>query len=342
MSETGTTTTTTSLYSEAIEGFLRARLSRPKSLPYTWHPPQPQHGWQDGGTASSQAQSRLLQLPKELRDMIYKLTMGGCKTVHVTSESTWYHDQSFSGDCLDEEVYTNDLYFDRCLETTTEQEAYDRSRKEDPNDCYGMASSACRFGCWFCERHGHCTEMRGGRAFETALLRVCGQVYREVTAALWGSLVFSFRLQQTLTTFVDQMAPLQKQSLQSLHISIHLAENGEAWTWDPYDLMTALASLPSLRRLHLSLRFLCRGDIRKQLKGLREGSLPLWEDELAHFRRPSLKCVTVTVEDSHRCRPYIKTATSKRLFPDMLQPEPWTTGKRAEFAEALRKRLLGQ
>ena len=339
MSETETTTTA-SLLSDVVSGFLRARLGKSTGLPAGWHPPQPHHGWEDSDTPRDQSQARLFQLPREVRDIIYQSTLGACTMLHVTSESVWLPPCDLSHDFLDEEVYTNDIYFDKCLETITEQQIYKQSRVEDPKDRYGMVSSACRYGCCYCERHQHCAKLKDGPAFETALLRVCRQVHREATIAIWKTLVFSFRLQHTLTTFIDQITPLQKHSLRTLHFSVNMIGGGDAWTWDPYDLMNALASLPHLQKLHLSLRYLCRGDFPKQMEKLRKGSLLLWKEDLIYFQRPSLREVTVTIEDSHRCRPYIKTANSRRLFPEMLQTEPWTTGKRAEFADALRRKLL--
>jgi len=337
------------LYSEAFDDLIRARLEISASLPYTWHPSQPLSSWQEslgGGNELSQGGSRFLRLPKELREQIYKHVLGKSVMVHVISDSKWYHRPGESGSDLEEdateEVYTNDLYFDRCFETTTEERAYMRSQRHDPNDIYGSATRACRFQCGSCERHDHCTEIRSGKVFETAFLRVCRQIYREATAVLWESYIFSFHFQHTLVTFVDQLTQPQKHSLRSLHVSIRLGNKDDSWTWDAYDLMSSLGSLPHLRNLHLSLRMVCRGDFQIQLEGLREGSLALWKNELVYFRRPPLRYVTVVVEDLYPHRPCKSTATPKVMLGDVVRPISWTRMERSEIADVLTKKLLSQ
>ena len=340
----------TSLYSAAFQDFLRARLDMNCSLPHKWHPSQPQCGLQEYrevGTDPSQTHCRLLQLPRELRDEIYRLVLGAHTTVHVSSESIPYHlpdnPSHVSGGSKDDMVYTNDLYFDRCLEQITENQVYAESLKDDPTDPLGRKPRICRFQCGTCQRHDHCKELRGGKVFETALLRTCRQVHREAIAVLWENYVFSFNLQHTLTTFIDQLTPLRRQTMRSLHVSLTLKPEDDDWTWDCYDLMNALASLSSLRDLHISLRILCRGNFQQQLQELQDGSLALWRNELIYFCRPSLRNVTIVIEDLRPFDPMKLGHDSGVLLPAGPGgglPDPWTKAQRAEYAEELRKKLL--
>ena len=340
----------TSLYSEAFQDFLRARLDINCSLPRKWHPSQPQAGLQERhivGAGPEQVHCRLLQLPRELRDEIYRLVLGAHTTVHVSSETIPYHPPSDSGHesggDKDEMVYTNDLYFDRCLESITEKQVYAQSLEDDPIDPFGSKPKMCKFQCGTCHRHNHCKELRGGRVFETAFLRTCRQVHREAVAVMCENYTFSFSLQHTLTTFIDQLTPLRRQALRSLHVSLTFQPEEDDWTWDCYDLMNALASLSGLRDLHISLKFLCRGNFQQQLQNLRDGSLALWKNELIYFRRPSLRHVTIVIEDLYPFDPLRIRLNSGLPLPDGPDgglPVPWTKAQRAEYAEELRKKLL--
>ena len=331
------------LYSEAFDDLIRARLGMSSSLPYKWHPSQPRVGWQDckvSLTTPTLTQSRLLQLPKELRDEIYKFVIGQDVMVHVTSGLIWYRraddSEKFYEEDTNEEVYTNDLYFDRCLEPTTEHQLYLQSRKGDIDSPNKLASRACRFQCGFCNRHGHCSEMRGGKVFETAFLQTCRQIHREATTTLWMSYLFSFQIPDTLITFVGQLTPLQQRALKSLHVSITFG----AWSGDLYDLMSALASLPGLRNLHLSVKYPCRGDLHAQLAKIRDGSLTLWKEEILLFCRPSLKNVTVVMEDLSSHRVHETTASLHRVVTPLDQSIHWTMAERAKFADALSDKIL--
>ncbi|KAL6720013.1 hypothetical protein ACLMJK_001934 [Lecanora helva] len=338
----------TSLYSEAFQDFLRARLDMTCSRPYKWHPSQPTTGWQEYQTEKPdpyQPHCRLLQLPRELRDEIYKLVLGEGTMVHVSSDSRPYYpsgtsptpdeDYETNQDLL---VYTDDLYFDRCVESDSERRVYNKSLQNDFDDDWGVKTRQCQFQCGSCLRHDHCNEIRSGKVFETALFRSCRQIHQEASAILMETYIFSFSLQHTLTTFTDQLTPARKNTLKNLHLSLDIKPNGEGWLWDQYDLMNSLASLNHLSTLHLSLNLVCGGDFQEQIQQLQEESLPIWKNLLAHFRRPSLKDVTVTLEDLRFIKDY--HTRSPLSFPS--SDFPWTRTQKAIFAEEIRRKILSR
>ena len=304
---------------------------------------------------------RLLGLPRELQDEIYRLVLG-TRTIHLTSESwTIFRDQSGLNSGEDETVYFDNIYCERCVETNTDQEVYEVSQDLDQRDPYGIMPGVSRMRCRYCRRHRECT--KGWSIFPwrrstehgpvvtykrrnrtcMALLRVSSIVYHDASAILYANTTFSFTLAHTLTTFPRNIVLLQLPNVKRIHLDINLDAEDDIWTWKSDDLRGTLASLPGLRDLHLTIKQSCRGDFRIFLKMLEEDSLPLWKNDLVHFRRSSLRNVSVVVED-------IDSITSQEWnggiglwqwrFDYLVHEGHWTMAERAKYAKVLRDKLL--
>lgn len=285
--------------------------------------------------------------------------------VHLISEElscTTIQEASNYNLDVDETVYSDDLYCERCVETNTEQEAYEISQDLDLNDPYGTMPGVSKGRCRYCRRHDLCTRRwniipwngRPGRgSVDTlhpksyrcmALLRVARTVYHEASAILYSNTIFSFKLAHTLTAFPRNLNPLQRPAVTTIHVDINLDPDHNTWSWQSDDLRGTLASLPSLRDLRLTIRQSCQGDFRTFLETLQDGSLPLWKKDLIHFRLCSIRNVTVIIED-------IDSTTLQdwngagpwqlRSRLDYLEREGhWTMAERAQYARILRDKLL--
>lgn len=262
-----------------------------------------------------------------------------------------------------ETVYSDDLYFERCVETTTEQEAYETSQDLDPNDSYGLMPGLSKSRCRYCRRHTQCTKrwyilpwsgsrkhgpvdivgpQRNGHA---ALLRVSKTTYHEAGAILYANTIFSFKLAHTLTSFQRNLTRLQRPAVRVIHLDIHLDAEHEIWSWKSDDLRDTLAALPGLRELHLNIKQRCQGDFKAFLQTLQEGSLSLWDNDLSHFQRSSLRNVTVIVEDIDPSNLHDWNMADKqlelRLRLDYMEMEGhWKMAERVEYARVLRDKLL--
>lgn len=308
----------------------------------------------------------LLELPRELRDEIYELVLG-TRMVHLISEmlpSSYTIDQEASGSNLgrNEAVYSDDLYCEKCVEINTEEEVYAISQDPDPSDPHSMMMGVFNGGYRYCRRHGQCMSGRCSvpwngvtkqgplgtiyrkSSSNLALLRVARIVYHEASAILCAKTIFSLRLAHTLTMLPRNLAPLPQSALRSVHLDINLDADHDTWSWNNEDLRRTLASLPGLRDLRLTIKQSCRGDFRAFLESLREGSLPLWKNDLIHFRRSSLRNVAVVIEDIASCALQVLNKIwrwAPHLHSYHLERENhWTMAERVEYARTLRAKLL--
>lgn len=314
--------------------------------------------------------SHLLQCPRELRDEIYKLVLGTCMVHLISEELSWTTtvesvatNKSLD---VDETVYSDDLYCERCTETITEQEAYQISQILDPHDPYGTMPGVSKDRCRYCRRHNQCT--RGWKSIpwngnpkhgsvetihpksygRTALLRVARTVHHEASAILCANTIFSFKLAHTLTVFTRNLAPLQRHAVKSIHLEINLDPDfpeHDIWSWHGDDLRGTLASLPGLRDLRLTIKQSCQGYFRAFLEKLQDESLNLWKNDLTQFRRSSLRNVAVIVEDidSTVLQEWNGTGPEQlqQRLDYLVQEGHWTMAERAEYARVLRDKLLG-
>ena len=280
--------------------------------------------------------------------------------IHLTSEellSPWT--DSFYNE---EMVYSDDLYCETCDETKSELEAYEISQDPHPNDPYGTLPGVSKDRCRYCRRHSQCT--RGFRSvpwnrnpkhgplrpvsFQSnrsmALLRVNRTVCHEAGAILCANTIFSFKLAHTLTTFPLHLSPLQRPAVKNIHLDINLDAEHDVWSWKSDDLTGTLAKLPGLRDLHLTIRQSCQGDFRAFSEALKRGSLPLWDNDLVHFRRSSLRNVTVIIEDIDSISLQNWNGNGPWMLHRRLcyleQEGHWTMAQRAEYARILRDKLL--
>ena len=304
----------------------------------------------------------LLGLPRELRDEIYRLVLG-THMVHLTSDSWTVTRDKLGADPSsgeNETVYSDSLCCERCVETNTEQEAYEISQDLDQNDPYGIMPGVSKGRCRYCRRHGQCTRSwftvpwrvstKHGPVVSLhppiytcmALLRVSSTVYQDASAILYANTTFSFKLAHTLATFAQTLTPLQRPEVKSVHLDINLDYENASWSWKSDDLQGTLASLSGLRNLNLTIRQSCQGDLRAVLESLQEDSLPLWKNDLVHFRRCSLRSVSVVVEDtdSSSIQEWNGRGLWQRRFDYLEQEGNWKMAERARYARILRDKLL--
>ena len=310
--------------------------------------------------------SHLLQLPQELRDAIYRLVLG-TRVIHFISrdiKANWTTSKEGSSSDLQssEIVYVDDLYCHPCLEIKTEQEAYKISQDTDLNDPYGIATGVSKDRCRYCRRHSQCSlgvqkvpwpgnpyhallkPISGQSRGRVALLGVSKTVHREASAILFASTIFSFKLAHTLTAFSRNLAPPKQSAVKILHLDINLDADNNVWSWKSDDLRSTLAPLHGLRDLHLTVRQICEGDFPAFLEGLKEGSLPLWNNDLVHFQCSSLRNVTVVVEgiDSSSLQDWNGRGGWYDRFYSLDREGHWTMFQRAEYARVLRDKLLAE
>lgn len=244
--------------------------------------------------------SRLMSLPRELRDQIWTFVLGP-RTVHVRSET--YErpvpEHEIPGDDNDgtydkhEEVYTDTLFFDRCYELVDEYQAFNLAQKINLDDPYGLRPTCGSNGrrhdmdlavthCRYCVRHGrHCEALYckwhgrycqrqhefGGLDINTgdfSIFRVSRQTRRETKAILYTIITFSFQHAHTLKTFVNSLSPSQRQSVRNVQLNFVNGATAGAWSSRVNDSSTTTAMLTGLRTLHVNIRqrFFSAHDLR--------------------------------------------------------------------------------
>ncbi len=321
--------------------------------------------------------SFLFRLPRELRDQVYDLFLGQ-RLVHVHSESFLrFQDQGSHGEifrrrqyCDNEfeegfayhgEVYTNAMAFGTCYEPMTEQQAYDVSQQVTFDDPFGLRPR-CKGpvkNCRYCRRHSIC--WAGGFDMVVnrrgiSLLQVSSDVHREAEAILYRNTTFSFNLAHTMKTFVQSLNPTQTHQIKTIHLHMSRgAESSSSWCWDSDDIPNIMKMLTNLTTLHVNILPAYLGPFEfihqtvdtgtlisyhECVDMLQRGTLSWWKNDLALFRHPKLRCVTVTLEDDSRVTLYSRQYDFQDREREMLKSGHWTMAERAQVARLLGEKLL--
>jgi len=320
--------------------------------------------------------SYFFRLPRELRDQVYDLVLGQ-RLVHVQSESfmrfrergspreiyqmrQYYDNELEEGFAYIEMVYTNALTLGECYEPMTEQQAYDVSQQVTFDDPFGLRPK-CKGpvkNCRYCKRHSKCWargfDMVVNRR-EISLLRVSGDVHREAEAILYRNTTFSFNLAHTMKTFVQSLDPTQMHQIKTVHLHMSRDAESSSWSWDSDDIPNTMKMLTNLTALHISIlpTYLGPSEYVNQavdtgtltnyfecVDMLQRGALSWWKADLALFRHPKLRCVTVIVEDDSRCPLYSTGYDIQVRERAMRRIGYWTIAERAKLARLLEEKLL--
>ena len=98
---------------------------------------------------------------------------------------------------------------------------------------------------------------------------------------------------------------------------------------------------PGLQNLHVGIKQDCSEGFALLFGMLKDGSLPLWENDLVQFRNSMLRRVTVIVDDEDGCPMYHRGWTFQDQEYLMNELGHWTIAEKADFAELLKQNCSG-
>lgn len=201
-----------------------------------------------------------------------------------------------------------------CSESVSENDAYEFSQRIGLDDPLGLhdtenyrcldrshSSSCC--GTIPMQRHQSCWwRANDGRDLfidwpNVPLLSVSKTLRCEARSLWYNSTTFSFGLAHTFKTSANRLAPSQRQHIKNIHLDMHDWCLSESWTWESDNIPNTMSLLSGLRTLHISIHRLLPG-FRDCMRQLKDGTLPLWKDDIVLFRHHLLQEVTFMIDDS--------------------------------------------
>ncbi|OCK74084.1 hypothetical protein K432DRAFT_430232 [Lepidopterella palustris CBS 459.81] len=182
-------------------------------------------------TARNLAESPLLRIPRELRDMIWEFAFGG-ETIHIEKEGT-------DGNSGLKRKYV------LCETEKSFREVYDLTKAGPSSEnAYQYAEEYVLKEPY---RHNGC---KNSVRTVPKVFRVCKQVYQESLFVLYGSNTFSFIHAEALKAFV--LTPgLPRHLIKKLHV--HIGQNFSYDTWGRILTPGFVALLSSLEELYITL-----------------------------------------------------------------------------------------
>ncbi|CAD6591721.1 MAG: hypothetical protein ASARMPREDX12_005390 [Alectoria sarmentosa] len=168
---------------------------------------------------ASNAASPLLQLPQEVKNMIYEHALPGHQVIHVEGMQ-WGQET---------------LRLSPCDEDTTEKEAeleFQTCPKD--RDPLSIISSDRHIDCWNFWRDERDTYF-SEPTLDISLLSSCRQIYHEAKYTLYATNTFSFRLPETLRSFmwsVGRGSAANNLAIRNVHLSIGIAVRQDEYTWN--------------------------------------------------------------------------------------------------------------
>ena len=260
--------------------------------------------------------SPLLQLPAEVRNMIFGYVIGG-QLIHIYG-------------------YKRSEVTTRCCALISENEAQehfyatDPELFEQPDKTHGWSGRFSRDS----SRHYDCQEK-----FSLSILRVCRQIYHEVKDVLYFANTFSFRNPTALQNFTSQLLKSSANPLftiRSLHLDIQLCDLDDHLAWNNA-IRNIPIYLPNVRSLYINLDM----DI-DDLDHLMVDydvlmCLPvryIWE--LYQLRVLPLKEVVVIVADED----WAIAESGQEWFSTLEDECRWTMGQKQGYATEIREVLL--
>jgi len=226
----------------------------------------------------------LLQLPRELRDEIFRLVLGG-HSLHVG----YPRRRSSRGPCenaLDEIENLATGCF-QCVAATSDEAAYHSGSAKEED--------------WLSWRHEHCS-IPAAQTLTLGLLTVCRQIHNENKFISLSANKFSFTRPSSIRGFVDKLCLEQQAALRS--VSLYRAHAYR--DWEREEDLWSYAYSESLRRplrlrifieLYLSDFYDFREESNMVFRHAQDGAVAAW----AAFGRLKLRGVEVMVFDASVC-----------------------------------------
>lgn len=273
------------------------------------------------GSTSSNSQSRLLTLPRELRDQIYNLVCGS-NILHFKFASS-------------HPVRKGDLCHYICLSKVTEEEA--------------QASFESSKSAWFDEanasRHEECYSPKifsdvSGRVsrrltLDLRFLRTSRQIYHEARLFCYTATTFSFNEWDVLARFVKTVSWVP--CVRSIRLRIRSGAKG-----DKPPACEALQNISSrltgLQRIHIDVVQFCSSGSREYDRRAEEASH--LTQQLLSFAGPALKAAAVVISDAR----FTNSETTQWSWYMVGWSEAdyyrWTMTQKQEYAKFLQNALL--
>jgi hypothetical protein len=209
-------------------------------------------------------QSRLLNLPGEIRNKIWESVLGN-QTVHIHKVVRW-------------DPYSWSLHNCLCVEEKSEDDAYAMATSNDPDKEYFEYKSeffskyAYKTNEALFDRHTMCTLCPAQPKLHLDLLRVCRQIYFETSLTPYKTNTFLFGVPEAWATWSATRTFVQRRALTAIGMDIDwtdeediddddeiggdlIGDNGPQISWWNAELIPCLvAELTGLKKLHLHFR----------------------------------------------------------------------------------------
>ena len=269
------------------------------------------------GSTTSNAQSRLLKLPQEIKDQIYVLVCGG-NLLHF--EWAWEIPRS--------DLSESNLRHVKCLSRTTEEEA--------------QASFEASKSPWFDEvnvsRHKDCCSFvnaLGLCELDLRFLRACHQIYDEAWSFCYTDNIFSFDDWQVFAEFgrtVTRVSYVRSIRISTFDLLYSDTPLTREWLQNIFDKLTGL------QRIDIDWEQL-PGYLWKYDQGAGE-AIHLTQ-QLLCFSGKGLKTTGVIISDADFCN-YIRPEIPQPAWDDdeSQRLNRWTMTQKQEYSRFLRNALL--
>ena len=229
------------------------------------------------------ASSRLLRLPAEIRERIWRYLLGDL-VIHLKF-ATSHRWEGFAPEYrvpLTQHVGFNGTWtYIICDATTSEIQAHTLFHSEVYNE-YAASQPAeldqrvCRYrhkpcyarydDCIGRSLHSHYDDQVGGPIDYQAIarnrlpsqaLRVCRQMYIEINPVLWGTNIWSFTHSRTLYKFLDSRNAVQRRILKKLHLDLdpRYSWREEHWAYFWFSVLnrSLLKKFPAVHTVHIDI-----------------------------------------------------------------------------------------
>ena len=283
--------------------------------------------------AQNAVASPFLRLPQEIRDKIYSELLGD-RLIHLKYE--FIADVSFEKD--------DDLYAAMHRESGEECSRTWRhvvcecdcpEIKSDRKTTYPNLDGGEEEVSWD-RSHGRCDRSLDDSIYldhETLslqILRSCRQTYNDANRILWSTNTFSFNDGMTFERFVGTRSLIQKHMLKSLRFHIRVDwEIDEHKEWNTALKIATVRSLQGLRQLRLRIEWSIASGVYRLMK--QHSLFPYCTRYIEGLQ----KLATLPLTS-------VEIAVKKFPFRErQSMAKSWSKAERTEYAEVLRKMLLG-
>ena len=264
----------------------------------------------------SNAKSLLLQLPLELKTLIYELVCGG-QVIHIKKTDTG-------------------LAHGLCVAKHSEEEAQIMFDNSDAD--YNGPNTA--------DRHGFSLAFRPPlfyipsdcgwlETMETSVLSCCRQMHLESRSVLYRTNTFSFQSAIVLSQFCLQTPRQSLDMIRSVHVDVAIGIDRHylrgAWEWEKgFERITS--SLKGLKRLHIGIEF--NGGRIERNDPYALPAQKVLVKNILQAGKLDLAVATVVLWDD----PEISLCSSRRNSP--YRKTQWTLAQKQEWSRYVRRALI--